>query len=127
MKILLVALLLFTGCANSWDVAKHRHESDSRFRILFEKQEQHNKALNQIEMDILILQRGCQLQFPEDEDKNMERTSGIKELILTALLPSQITKILEESFIESKFSTIADFNADQLARIKELVEAVSEE
>ena len=47
--------------------------------------------------------------------------------VLLALLPSQITKILDERFMDAPFSTIAEFNADRLARIKELVAAVSAE
>lgn len=50
----------------------------------------------------------------------------MKKAVLQALLPSQITKILEERFTESPFSSIADWNINRLVRIKELVDAISE-
>lgn len=51
----------------------------------------------------------------------------INDAIQLALLPGQITKILDEKFIDSSYTSITSWNIGRLMRIKELVEAISQE
>lgn len=50
----------------------------------------------------------------------------MQKTINQAKLPAKIRRIMDESFIASNFSTIADWNIDRLRRIQELVDEIAE-